>query len=222
MYFLFCWFFLIPLQVEAEAILWATQLAEDLGLVVGQFALKSIIFKTFTFFYLLFGGTFSRRTRHLGHQNWNVQNIILLLIICSLELKKIIMCVSRLSQLLWTSTCFRRLSQLLWTSTCFHVDYSNNLNMEYFQGVWDYLNKKRPCLRRDAWTFLTLFSMANVLPLFLFLIILYFIFKIPLMFAQDDQFIYNGLHELEAKLHLDGIAEIHLISHEIWLIKPIF
>ena len=63
MYFLFCWFFLIPLQVEAEAILWATQLAEDLGLVVGQFALKSIIFKTFTFFYLLFGGTFSRRTR---------------------------------------------------------------------------------------------------------------------------------------------------------------
>jgi hypothetical protein len=41
-----------------------------------------------------------------------------------------------------------------------------------------------------------------------FLIILYFILKIPLMFAQDDQFIYNdGFHE--AKLHLDGIAEIH-------------
>jgi serine/threonine protein kinase len=49
--------------------------------------------------------------------------------------------------------------------------------------------------------------MANVLPSFLFLIILYFIFKIPLMFAQDDQFIYNGFHE--AKLHLDGIAKIH-------------
>ena len=27
------------------------------------------------------------------------------------------------------------------------------------------------------------------------------------MFAQDNQFIYNGFHE--AKLHLDGIAEIH-------------
>ena len=49
--------------------------------------------------------------------------------------------------------------------------------------------------------------MATVLPSFLFLIILYFIFKIPLMFAQDDQFIYNGFHE--AKLHQDGIAEIH-------------
>jgi hypothetical protein len=30
---------------------------------------------------------------------------------------------------------------------------------------------------------------------------------IPLMFAQDDQFIYNGFHQ--ANLHLDGIAEIH-------------
>ena len=40
-----------------------------------------------------------------------------------------------------------------------------------------------------------------------FVIILYLIFKIPLMFGQDDQFIYNGF--LEAKLHLHGIAEIH-------------
>jgi hypothetical protein len=39
-----------------------------------------------------------------------------------------------------------------------------------------------------------------------FVIILYLIFKIPLMFGQDDQFIYNGFHE--AKLHLDGIDEI--------------
>jgi hypothetical protein len=29
------------------------------------------------------------------------------------------------------------------------------------------------------------------------------------MFGQDDQFIYNGFHE--AKLHLDGIAENHVI-----------
>ncbi|XP_050290625.1 L-type lectin-domain containing receptor kinase IV.1-like [Quercus robur] len=40
-----------------------------------------------------------------------------------------------------------------------------------------------------------------------FLITLYFILKVPLMFAQDDQFIYNGFHQ--ANLHLDGIARIH-------------
>ncbi|KAK4606586.1 hypothetical protein RGQ29_000711 [Quercus rubra] len=40
-----------------------------------------------------------------------------------------------------------------------------------------------------------------------FLITLYFIVKIPLMFAQDDQFIYNGFNP--ENLHLNGAAQIH-------------
>ncbi|KAK4538986.1 hypothetical protein RGQ29_032081 [Quercus rubra] len=40
-----------------------------------------------------------------------------------------------------------------------------------------------------------------------FLITLYFILKVPLMFAQADQFIYNDFRE--ANLHLDGTARIH-------------
>ena len=40
-----------------------------------------------------------------------------------------------------------------------------------------------------------------------FLVTLYFIQKIPLMLAQNDQFIYNGFHQ--ANLHLDGTARIH-------------
>ncbi|XP_023924343.1 putative L-type lectin-domain containing receptor kinase I.1 [Quercus suber] len=49
--------------------------------------------------------------------------------------------------------------------------------------------------------------MATGLASLPFLITLYFILKIPLMFAQDDQFIYNGFNQ--ANLHLNGIAEIH-------------
>jgi serine/threonine protein kinase len=48
--------------------------------------------------------------------------------------------------------------------------------------------------------------MATVLTSLPFLIILYLI-TIPLKFAQDDKFIYNGFHQ--ANLHLDGIAKIH-------------
>ena len=48
--------------------------------------------------------------------------------------------------------------------------------------------------------------MATVLTSLPFLIILYLI-TIPLNFAQDDKFIYNGFHQ--ANLHLDGIAKIH-------------
>ena len=40
-----------------------------------------------------------------------------------------------------------------------------------------------------------------------FLITLYFILKIPLMFAQDDRFIYNGFNP--ENLHLNGAAQIH-------------
>nr|POF00050.1 putative l-type lectin-domain containing receptor kinase i.6 [Quercus suber] len=48
--------------------------------------------------------------------------------------------------------------------------------------------------------------MATVLTSPSFLIILYLI-SIPLKFAQDVNFIYNGFHQ--ANLHLDGIAKIH-------------
>ena len=48
--------------------------------------------------------------------------------------------------------------------------------------------------------------MANVFTSLPFVKNLYLIYKIPFVFGQDDQFIYNGFHE--AKLHLDGIAEI--------------
>ena len=48
--------------------------------------------------------------------------------------------------------------------------------------------------------------MATVLTSPPFLIILYLI-SIPLKFAQDVNFIYNGFHQ--ANLHLDGIAKIH-------------
>ncbi|KAM3691962.1 hypothetical protein ACJW31_08G051100 [Castanea mollissima] len=48
--------------------------------------------------------------------------------------------------------------------------------------------------------------MATVLTSPPFLIILYLII-IPLKFAQDVDFIYNGFHQ--ANLHLDGIAKIH-------------
>ncbi|XP_075662295.1 L-type lectin-domain containing receptor kinase IV.2-like [Castanea sativa] len=41
-----------------------------------------------------------------------------------------------------------------------------------------------------------------------FLIILYFILKIPLMFAQNDQFIYNGFFN-QTNLYLNGTAQIH-------------
>ncbi|KAK9998678.1 hypothetical protein SO802_018281 [Lithocarpus litseifolius] len=48
--------------------------------------------------------------------------------------------------------------------------------------------------------------MATVLTSPPFLIIL-FLISIPLKFAQDVNFIYNGFHQ--ANLHLDGIAKIH-------------
>ncbi|XP_030965344.1 L-type lectin-domain containing receptor kinase IV.1-like [Quercus lobata] len=48
--------------------------------------------------------------------------------------------------------------------------------------------------------------MATVLTSPSFLIILYLL-SIPLKFAQDVNFIYNGFHQ--ANLHLDGIAKIH-------------
>ncbi|KAK7813532.1 l-type lectin-domain containing receptor kinase i.8 [Quercus suber] len=40
-----------------------------------------------------------------------------------------------------------------------------------------------------------------------FLITLYFMLKIPLLFAQDNQFIYNGFNP--KNLHLNGTAQIH-------------
>ncbi|XP_030964810.1 L-type lectin-domain containing receptor kinase IV.1-like [Quercus lobata] len=49
--------------------------------------------------------------------------------------------------------------------------------------------------------------MATGLTSLPFLVTLYFIHKIPLMLAQNDQFIYNGFHQ--ANLHLDGTARIH-------------
>ncbi|KAF3957180.1 hypothetical protein CMV_017785 [Castanea mollissima] len=49
--------------------------------------------------------------------------------------------------------------------------------------------------------------MATGLTSLPFLVTLYYIHKIPLMLAQNDQFIYNGFHQ--ANLHLDGTAQIH-------------
>ncbi|XP_023922344.2 L-type lectin-domain containing receptor kinase SIT2 [Quercus suber] len=49
--------------------------------------------------------------------------------------------------------------------------------------------------------------MATGLTSLPFLVTLYFIHMIPLMLAQNEQFIYNGFHQ--ANLHLDGTARIH-------------
>ncbi|KAK4606574.1 hypothetical protein RGQ29_000702 [Quercus rubra] len=49
--------------------------------------------------------------------------------------------------------------------------------------------------------------MATVVISLPFLVTLFFIFKLPFMSAQNDQFIYNGFNQ--TNLHLDGIAKIH-------------